>query len=788
MTNRNKLVAKGPNVFGDATPDVFVITDASGAVENATVVSAPFQLAGMTIAGPVVVNNGEFRKNGAGAWTSSGTTLNDSIEVRGVANAAFLGFTNVIFTAGTVSDTFNIQTRSNPASGIATIGPHANYNGTNNTGSGVPAGAYALRTDSPTPLVAMSIGHVMNCPLQRVTGQLLLKIPCDAEGGIAGVDLSGDCANATIDTRSLVVFTDTNNRTWKEYYHAIFVDIPAFVAKGGTDDTRTATIYVVIRPTDGAKLKRLRTYTFHPAANANDGTFTVGAGKTYASIKAALNAAQAAGKKAPYVELYGTGAFFELEDSTWGVAAAHGHAVLANAPGATVTIGVTNPPNYSNKTTWFRTLGYDAIEFRSVGAFGALTIDRRNLVGFTAQAKGNLYRGTLCTNSIGVRDTLYWNKDPVPQFLPGAASWFEYDKFEFGTNATFQLAEVGHETFGTWSDIHSHTRLCYNITDRDSSSEYFRSGTNNSGIPSMTIRYSGSGIGTAAKTGGNGGGSLVIDDGNHPGASLNISLGADDNRVDITAVAALIAARSGWTATVQDTQRNARYLRGFGFGDVNGFTATDAKAADMVLATFIDVHGDGTQTNGGEENYIYWNWRMYGPGNYLSSVVFWDGQSTEPPGDRDFSFINCCLLAEQSGTVGIGGPGSHHKVNRHWTTNLWVTLTDGTQETNTNLRNSIMAGIGGGVAAPGVHLTNILHTVPNGGTAPTGPTYVNVQSVGNAQLFDIRSLLVDPDNNNFTPTGVALTTLAVPDWPYDINGILRTPGGDCYGAKSKNAV
>lgn len=667
--------------------------------------------------------------------------------------------------------------------GIATVGPASGFTGTAGSGGSAPTGAYALRADSPDPTKPMTISQIATCPGQRMASTFLLKIPCDGYGGVTQVNLSGDCAATTITSMAKVDFVDVNGVSHPEFYHAVYIDTAAFVAKGGADGSRRANIYAEVVPTNGALNKRLLSFHFFPASTATDGTYNVGSGQTYSTIRAALSQARTDGKKAPLIQIKTTGNY-EMEDSTWGIyTSGQGFAVITHDPGIIATIGRAAAFNPTNQASWKWTPGWDGIEFRGSG----IVLDIKNMTDIVMSAKPCLLNGCKVTNSIGTRDSLYWNKSPHPGFNVNA-SWWQYTDLEYGMIPNFQLGFVGTTSRWVYNDMYTGTPLVYGAHDENASAEWFRQGVSNSGIPCMTVRYSGTGTGTVARPGGNGGGWLVLSDGNHPGADLTIDLGAVDNLVQISDVAATINARSGWTATVTDNTRAARYLRGFMFGDVNGFTDTDAKSADLPLASFIDVHGDGTQTYGGSENYIYWNWTL-DTGVYMSNVLFFDGE-TNPVGtlgDRDMSFVNCVLIADQSGTVGLGGPGAHHKLFHHLTTNLWLSPSAGTQEVYTEMTNCIMAAIGGGSGAQPVNFRNNVHTIPNGEAAPSGSTYIGNVALGNYPAVSPLDFLTSVAGHNFKPTSTALTTLYANVFPWDRNGVVRSTN-DCAGAVSKNAA
>jgi len=650
---------------------------------------------------------------------------------------------------------------------IATVGPHANWNGTAGSGAAAPA--------DPARTGPKAIGQIITCPGQRVSTQLLLKIPCDAYGGIKQVNISGDCAAATITGMSVLDFADVNGVTRKEFYHAVYLDSAAFVAKGGTAGSRRANIYAEIVPNNAAVQKRVLSFYFYPEATANDGTYNVGTGQTYTTIRAALSQARTDGRQSPLIQIKTTG-FYEMEDSTWGIAAGgKGFAVIAHDPGVVATIRRGAAFNPTNQASWKWTPGWDGIEFRGSG----IVIDTRNTTQIVMNVKPCFFNGCKITNSIGVRDSLYWNKSPHPGWSPSTPSWWQYHRFEYGSCPTpYQLAVVGGSSFGTWGDMYSHTPIVYGCHDQAASAAWFRTY-----LSALTVRYSGSGSGTIAKTGSNGAGAIVLTD---AAGTQTISLGAIDSFVDIATVAATISARSGWTATARDTTRAARFLVGSTFGGANGFGATDAKSANVDMSTLIDYHGDGTQTYGGVENFIYWNWILDGGDVDLSQVLFFDGEGTAA-GDRDMSFVNCVWLAQQSGQISLGGPGAHHKLFRHITCNIWVGPAGGTQEIYTEMTNCIVAGIGGGSGAAPVHFYNNLYTVPTGSTAPSGATYTGNVALGNAAAVLLTDFLSGPTTGNFAPVRTALNTLYPSVFPYDQRGVARS-ASDAAGAWSKNAA
>lgn len=775
------------SVSSDTTPDAFTFTDVSGQTEGATVTGAAVMITGINAATAFTVTGGEVQKNGVGSWLTSGTVVNnDTLTPRGTANATFLGFTNVTATVGSVADTFTIQTRADPASGIATVGAASGYTGTVGSGGSAPSGAYAWRVDSGDMTAPLAVAQIITPDLQRVSGQLLLVIPSDADGGIASVALSGDCAPTTLTGLQVTTITDSNGLSHPVYGHMAYLDAPSFVAKGGSDDTRAATIYAVVTPTNYPTIgKRLLTFTFYPAAAATDGTYGVGSGQTYSTVRAALDAARTAGKKAPYIELRSS-AFYELEDTTWGTYASHGFAVIANAPGVQAVLRVNTAPHPTNRASWSRTMGYDAVEFRSVGAFGGLVIDRKNIEKINlGGSKYCLVTGVHVTNSIGTSDTVYWNNNPPPAFGFDTPGWWQFSKWQYAGNPTYQKANVFHDTENTYADVHSHTRIVYHCNDKSTISTWQRTAR-----AAMTIQYVGAGTGTIQKIGANAGaGAIRLVD--PAGTSSDFNLGLIDNPILVSQVVAFINARANWTASLVSDTIAARHMQGTGFGDENSFGATVANAG-LAFETFQPFHGDGTQTDGGEENLLYWGWTITGDDttNNLSAVFFFDGLGYTN-GDRDMSFVNCAINTTGANSIGFGGPGAHQILFRHVSVKCWVAPQPGAQSSRNKFRNSIINGIGAGDPStmPAVDMANILHTIPNGASGPTGSSYVNFTSLGFANggsaVDPVATCCIDPANGNFRPKGPALTHLAAPDFPVDLYGTLRDPVSDCFGAVSR---
>lgn len=134
----------------DATPDAFSFVDETGAAPNTMITSAPVTIQGMDDNCPVSVVGGEYDVNASDSWTTAPGTVNsgDAVRVRRLSSTGADMTVDVVFTAGTVSDTFSITT-------IASI--------TLDTGHalGDPVACYILK-DSPTTMEGVNILDLAN--------------------------------------------------------------------------------------------------------------------------------------------------------------------------------------------------------------------------------------------------------------------------------------------------------------------------------------------------------------------------------------------------------------------------------------------------------------------------------------------------------------------------------------------------------------------------------------------------------------------------------------------------
>lgn len=613
-----------------------------------------------------------------------------------------------------------------PATGGVAVdaGPHANWNGT--AGSGAPAPA------DPTRTTAKAIGRFLNPSQQRIAGDLVIKVPADAYGGVAYVEFSGDCITTRVTAPVLINSTDVNGNSISQYCYAITLKQGQFLAKHASGNA--VNIYARISPTNTAVQERvIGPLVLYPESSANDGAYNValsGAGGAYTSLRAALSAAQAAGKKAPLVTIKETG-FYELENSTWGTyAGGIGYCVITHDPGVVATLGRAAAFNPTNREAWKWMPGWDGVEFRGAG----IVIDQRNITQVTFGTRAAWFNGCKVTNSIGTRDTLYFNKSPHPGFGPNTSSYWTDATFEFGASPLqYQQMVTGCTVKDTLGDIFTSTMLLHGNHDMNNSSQFFTAGTT-----AVTIRYAGSGAGTLQKTGNNGWGALVLTD---PAGTLTIPLGAIDDLVDTATVAATINGRAGWTATVGNTAFAARYLCVNGYP--NASAVMDAKTTAIPLVNFCDIHADWFQGYGGIENAVIWNNTLNGAANNLSQVLRNDGVQ------KDMSIRNNVWMPQQAGQIEWGGANHQHILFCNNTTTCYMTLYAAADTQFSLIAENLIGGFGS-APSDGMKFRDNAFVA---GTVPSGANYS-----GNFTVTALTDVLVNWPAADYHPKGALIST------------------------------
>ncbi len=102
----------------DTTPNAFSFTDATGAENNALIVSNVITISGIDAQTPISINGGEMSVNGGAYTSTSGTVVNgNTVQLRATSSNSSLSTKSVTLTIGGVSGQFDITTADSSNSG-----------------------------------------------------------------------------------------------------------------------------------------------------------------------------------------------------------------------------------------------------------------------------------------------------------------------------------------------------------------------------------------------------------------------------------------------------------------------------------------------------------------------------------------------------------------------------------------------------------------------------------------------------------------------------------------------
>ncbi len=456
-----------------------------------------------------------------------------------------------------------------------------------------------------------------------MSSNLVIGVDADALGGVAYVDFWVE-GRVQRTTQSLYVDTDVNGKPRKRLGYWITLDSAAFNA---VSTTGTARIFATAVANDATMQARVigntlsgyngdRQMVIYPRTTASDFAKTVApTGADYTTLDAAIVAAKAALAEAAEFTITQTG-FYELSTvATARYTGAKGFHVIKAAPGVTATIGRAVFPT-GNNTTFAIEPMFDGIEFRGSG----IVLDYRNMCYFQTNAgtKPYSYNGCTITNSIGVRDTDYWNKG-IRQGGGGSLPAYIQDcRLTYvGEMMIYQLMATGNKVNNTSGRIFTATHFVANNFVDNVSPAFWRNP-----LKAMTLAYDGrsSSTATISKTGGSdsgtgnggsGGGNLVLTSTLGAGSSKTYALGqiASDTWYNISEIVADINANlPGWTAVLFDNTRRPSALLGNGFGDTNGFSGIAVTSTPRQLDAWFDLHTDLYQfyTGGPNRENVIW--------------------------------------------------------------------------------------------------------------------------------------------------------------------------------------
>lgn len=718
------------------------------------------------------------------------------------------------------------------------VGPHPNWNGTLDSGSGTPT------QTSRAGYTAKVIAGWMTVPHQRVNSGLhsiRVKAVGRKEGGDVTVVFKGDIPDTPVSKPQLVFVTDpVSGKTHPEYVYEIKLDIGAFTAK--RPNVNRVRIYADCRSSDPTICHRVLgiedipvgpnipitgpfnptfnpgaettfgargaangqygrdwdpAYIAYPESAAGDGAPTGtfyyefssdGRPASYggaslvgwANAVAAAKGALAAGKTAGHLRCISPG-LIECQDVTNGDGTpTRGYITVTHVPGA--YFGRTAMPDQTpGGGSWNWKCGLRRVEWRGV------TFDNANL-GSIACSNGAPHWAHAVTwkDSLG-RDRLVNGQPPPARGFVGTntlsnPSYYTDNYFENGNSPFFAgaILDLNNTSNQTYGDMHTGNKVVHSAYDGVNTAAWFttkRNAITFSGAVAATVKKttSNSNYGNAILT-------LIIN-----GVTTDIYLQELASQADLTAAGgtykawswqdiATIATAKGATAVVNDTIGiQARFMDPFG-------PVSFSNASPLTIQSYVDVHADWYQT-GLVENVIIANC-VDGGGlsSQYSGALFMGGE-------RDHLVEN--VIIDASHSTG-GGPGSATGAEHVIWRNITVTGNPG-------------ISVGG---AAGAHagsetwnddhsqLANCLFEsfdFTASGRNGDGPAIVNNYASkgtfggsgasGNFKGGNFADQLIDAIGRDYRPAGLAASHLVATlvDCPYDIFGNPRAPV-DCAGA------
>ena len=568
-------------------------------------------------------------------WTSNGTNIGGATGATYTTVSGDLGNAigrKVTGTNGAGSATAASSNTITVTSSSGTVGPAASWNGTLGSGGSVPTNPIPYQ---PGPAIKW-----YNTPHQRVAANFVVGVDAECFQGISGgVTFQGDIATTTVASPTFLVDTNPyNGVTRYRYGYFITLNWSAFMTRtsNATGDVRIVASAVPVNGSLATKVSQV--LVLHPAAAEFTYTATIGpsgSGATFTNIASAfqdwLNNASGTQLEAPRFHIVSNGNY-EMGFPVLGVEASKsrsptkGLAVVDHAPGVVANLkrGTYNsgamtwssafdPADTSYgtyQTSWNWIPGVQSLELRDVG------IDIRNWAGdiryFGTNNPDGIWayfwlNGCRVFNSIGVRDTVYFNGGSSP-FLNGlnvnatspAVNFvgfqddciFEYtNTFNYPQPSNFdgRVSNCAVYSTGQGGDLMQFWQRNY-IQDCNINFIY-------TGTASLQLSYSGPGTGTcdflSASNGTinlNEGGATVQSFHGNPSrvTGANATYTQMKASIDAWSAGRGSPANGYWTVTVLDDNWSTYYLGGTN----TGFFGVQAKTVPAVCTPHIDAHNE----------------------------------------------------------------------------------------------------------------------------------------------------------------------------------------------------
>jgi hypothetical protein len=515
----------------------------------------------------------------------------------GIAGCAARASTSGSSTSGSSTTGTNTTSGSAPALGgsIPVVSPGARWNGTALSGGTPPV--------DPARTTAKPAIHWLVPSDLRLVSNLTIGVDADANGGVKQVDFWVEGQVQTVTAPSIYTDTDANGATRNRYGYWITLNASAFNAVSATGEAR---LYATAVPTDARMQSRVigsATVTGYdgnypmsvfPRTVANDWSKTVrldGAGD-YTSLAAAINAARSAAAQAPLITIAQTG-FYELANIPGVPTSGNGFCTVTTATGVIATLGRAAAFTPNNPASWSWTPGWDGMEFRGAG----IVFDQRNWTQMQFTNKPAWLNGCKFTNSIGGRDTYYWNGVTNPQpgpvlanFSSRVESYWDDVSAEY-SNLMFQGNRYvrGCKIRAVLNDIFSGTNYVADNYVRNWDGSAYQPN-----VTSLTVHYANPGGHTSATVNKTANTLTLSVDGS---VVLTLAMGTtlSDTYPTIQSVAnAINAFGSGWSATCP--ARGLMTASALG-GENGGSNPTNANAFGVTLniISALGIHADWWQ-------------------------------------------------------------------------------------------------------------------------------------------------------------------------------------------------
>lgn len=493
------------------------------------------------------------------------------------------------------------------AGAFASLAPSAGWNGTAGSGFG---GSYSSIPLDPTRLTAKPWLRHLFAPNQALTSNLTIGVDAGAAGakgsgywGVSKVRFHLEGNYVDVAAEALFADTDVNGAARWQYGHHCILNIAAALSQvpaGGIMH-----LYVETFPNDPTMQRRvIGPFKFYPVATATDCALTVAnsatdvAGATYNSLQKALNYLAANGKTRGVITITESGDYPLVGPAT-GRQGEFPWTIIQPAAGITVNLrrdpALTN--FWSGQANWACRLAFDYLCFRGAG----IKFQTDKIGQWYPEAGGpgaTWWDGVEIFSTLGAGGLM--NGEPL-------GDWVRNDSTRatlayYATDCYIHDQELGFEVFqlargGTGArlsgDITQRTLCVHNFVHTDYSSDPLRLP-----VPGMTIRYTGAGSCTIAKT--YGGVTIVAN-----GTTYNLSIVkkdpsyGDPNGVNWT-VAQLVAslnAISGIAAADLGSGRASHILqKSSTVIEYGNITTTTVTSSDMTLYSGFDDHGDVDQS------------------------------------------------------------------------------------------------------------------------------------------------------------------------------------------------